>query len=92
MMDHESTQLVLAAIANLRTELSERMNRQDIERGKQWSSIGELSNHVCPESRHSDVEQRIRVLELDRAKMIGVVATVSVVASLIGWGVERLLK
>ena len=92
MVDHENTQLVLNAIASLRTELSQRMDRNDMERREQWKSISDLSNRTCPDSRHSDVEVRIRTLELDRAKMIGVVATVSVVASLIGWSIERLLK
>ena len=92
MTDHENTQLVLSAISSLRTELSQRMDRNDAERRDQWKAINEIAAHECPDSRHNDVEMRVRTLELDRAKMIGVVATVSVVASLIGWGIERVLK
>ena len=92
MSERENTQLVLNAIATLRTELSDRMNRQDEQREKQWTAIGSLTSRVCPMERHTDIETRVRSLEFDRAKFLGIAVAVATVAGLIGWGIERILK
>jgi hypothetical protein len=92
MGDEEQVELILDAIHTLRADLSARMDRQDEERGKQWTAINALANRMCPVGQHSELDNRVKSLELDRAKLAGIVVAASAVVGCVVWGVERILK
>jgi hypothetical protein len=92
MGDNDQVELILDAIHTLRADLTGRMDRQEESRGKQWEAINALSNHMCPVERHADIENRVKSLELDRAKLAGIVVAASAFIGCVVWAVEKILK
>jgi hypothetical protein len=89
-MTTEREDMILMAITSLRTELGQRMDRQDAARENQWKAIQNLQMQGCSKGpQHETMEARLKALELDRAKMMGVVVTIAAVISFAGWLIER---
>jgi hypothetical protein len=47
---------------------------------------------MCPVERHADIESRVKSLELDRAKLAGIVVAASAFIGCVVWAVEKVLK
>lgn len=85
MAPHEES-MILQAIAGLRQEFTDRMDRQE-------DKLDSIARNGCAKGQqHDDHEDRLRSLELDKAKMMGIVASISAVISLIGWIISTFVK
>lgn len=98
-MGEDNVDLILDAIHTLREDLSSRMDKQDMRmdkqdesRGEQWKIINVIATRVCPAEQHANIDGRVKSLELDRAKMLGVVVAVPLVISVAAWIIEQWAK
>jgi len=98
-MTEDKVNLILDAIHTLRQDLTGRMDKQDARmdkqdesQGKQWETINAFSSRVCPEMRHLEIDARVKSLELDRAKVLGVVIAVTVLVSIGTKLIETVIK
>lgn len=78
--------MILNAVNHLREELMGRIDRLD-------DKVDSLARNGCAKgAQHEDVEKRLRSLELDKAKIAGIVAAVSTAVTAVGWFITQLLQ
>ena len=62
--------------------------------GRQIATLFEMVNSIprCTEARHLELDSRVKKLELSWSKVVGIVLACSTIASLVGWGIDKIVK
>ena len=85
MPQHE-IDVILGAVGELRKEMTQRMDRLDDKFDRLYA------NGCAKSSQHEDIESRMRSIEIERAKLMGIATAISILVTIAGWVISTFIK